>query len=200
MEPVLLCLSTCRGRGVPAARKLMEAEDEGPASSTRVLQDSADSCGSPGDTSSSKCLSCDQRAQCQSSGWWGAGWWAQEGQRMLWGPLRWVSPSLWGYWALPTESLTLPQAAALCPHTAGGGTERLRGAAGWAPAPISQEMGLGCWEGDQCLLLSKGERLQLSRGYGGTRETRVRPRWGARGWAITGGLYGVCSTGCRVGP
>lgn len=77
----------------------MQAEDEGLAPSTGVLQDSAGSCGSTGVSSSSKCLSCDQRAQCQSSGWWEAGWGAQEGQGMLWGPLWppwWVSPPLWG--------------------------------------------------------------------------------------------------------
>lgn len=118
---------------------------------------------------------------------------------MLWGPLWppwWVSPPLWGYRVLPTEALSLPQATALCPHRAGG-TERLRGPAGWGPASICQEMGLGRREGDseggyKCLLLPKAGSGSRWDRVGGTAEMG-----GTGHGATTRGLYGVCSMGLR---
>lgn len=85
---------------------------------------------------------------------------------------------------LPTQNRGAPRGAA--------------GPAGWGPAPISQGMGVGCREGDskggnKCPLLPKGEWLQLAPGHGGTGESRVWPRWGARARGNHGGDVGFAA-------
>lgn len=122
------------------------------------------------------------------------------GHRMLWGPLRWVSPSLWGYWALPTESLTLPQAAALCPHTAGGAPRGTGVPLDGLQPPFPRRWGWAAGKGTSvCFSLRVKDCSCLGVMAGPGRPVCGRDG-GHGGWAITGGLDGVCSTGCRVGP